>query len=293
MWYVFFFVVISMEIGVGWTIYVYTGMAGKPFNVYPAWLWEVFFSFYWFSFVFKSLNKKYFDVTQPRTFVWELKPLAGWVLIIHFFSAYFLTFAILPLMGISLLPRVLIAYLGSYLLTVSVPMQLALVLYPRFQKKLESERITAERIRSIALQSPSVQRFVERYPNYLTYVYDNVLKNQTATCLFLYRQPRAERDRLYEDIVLEIPIDMKSKTPVERRVKNTHYIFLNGAESSAVLHFPGDDSRGDQATGGSHTPYPSLDEDTLRRFDSLMERFPLLDKIPFPLAVRGVPYELV
>jgi hypothetical protein len=288
MLYLFFFVVVSIEICVGWTIYVFTGMRGQAFNVYPAWLWEVLFSFYWFSFVFATLNKKYFDVTQPRSYVWELKPLAGWALSIHFVSAYLLSLAILPLMGVALLPRVLIAYLGSYALSVAIPMQLAMMFYPRYQKRLESDRIPASQIRDMALRSPSAQQFTQRYPNYLAFVCDNAHKNKVASCLFLDRRSRPEREGFMEDIVLEIPVDMQTKEPIEDKIKTSHYVYRNGAEGCAVMHLSDKETTGD----GDRAPEP-LDFDLLRRFDSLMERFPLLDKIPFPLAVRDTPHERI
>lgn len=288
MLYLFFFVVVSIEICVGWTIYVFTGMRGTPVNVYPAWLWEVLFSFYWFSFVFKSLNKKYFDVTQTRSYVWELKPVATWALSAHFVFVYLLSMAILPLMGVALLPRVLIAYLGSYIACVAIPMQLALWLYPRYQKNLESDRIPAAQIRDMALRCPAAQAFIQRHPNYLTFVCDNANKNEVASCLLLDRRSRSEREGFMEDVVLEIPVDMQNKAPIEEKIKASHYVYRNGTEGSAVLHL----SEREIPGAVDRAPEP-LDFDLLRRFDSLMERFPLLDKIPFPLAVRNTPYERV
>lgn len=281
---VFLFVIVTMEIAVGWTIYVYTSMFNHPFNVYPPWLWELLFSFYWFVFVFKWSNYRHFDITRPQKCNWDLRAVFAWGFVIHLISAYVLTYSILPRFGFALFSRVLIAYGGSYLLSIEIPMRIAIRWYPRYLKNQASERVDPVKIHRLALQCAAVREFSERLSPVNAYVYDHVVKNQVATCVFQHRMNRSERPGLLEDVVLSVSVDMRVRKPLEGSIKIERYIFSIQDGRSSVLHLPSENLI------ESHLDAAPLDEITLQKFELLFDRFPSLENVPFALAVRNASY---
>ncbi len=278
----FFFTVITMNAIISLIIFCFTGLM-----VYPWWLWELIFSFYWFSAVFHSLNKNYLDPTSPRTFLWDLKPMIAWVFSIHLVAGYAISFGILCPMQVSFGGRALIAYLGSYVAIVAIPMQLAVIFYPKIQKKLESQRADPRMIQSLAMQCGEAQDFCQRFSPIRTFVSDHAWKNQIATCFLAHRFPRRERDGLWEEVVLAIPVDMSRKKGLGERIQVDRYLFQVEEGRSTVFHLPVENWMEEHAR-----PKP-LDSDTLNKFDTLLDRFPTLEEMPFPLAVRKVAFERI
>ncbi len=283
MLFVFCFVIVTMEIVVAATIMMFTGL-----NVFPAWLWEVLFSFYWFAGALGSLNRKFCDLTKHRSnFIWDLKPMIGYVFMTHLVTAYLLTFAILPILSVNWGLRLLIAYPVCYIFTVAIPMQLAVIFYPKFQKKMESERIDPKIIRDTALQCDAAQAFIDAFPDCKTYVCDKAFKNQYASCLFVHRKQRPEYEGITEDAVIEIPVDMNSRQPQCARIKTQRYIFQTQNDKSAVYQLPCDDII------KQHQDDAPLDGDIMEKFDASFYRFPSLHNAPFSLAVRDAAFEQV
>lgn len=279
----FFFVVVTMEILVGVILFFFTGV-----SVFPPWLWEILFSYYWFAALFSSMNKKYFGATQSaHPFIWDLKPFAAWLFVIHLISAYLLTFGILPWWNFSLFMRVLIAYPGSYAITFAIPIQIALVAYPRFLKKQKLPGSDPKAIQKLALQCELVQTFVGHFLEVRTFVCDHARKNQVATCFFAHRIPRSERPGLWEEAVVAVPVDINAQKALCKKVKVDRYLFQVEEERSTVFHLPVDDWL------EAHSRPTPLEKDILDRFDTLFDRFPSMQEIPFPLALRQVPYERI
>lgn len=255
--------------------------------LYPWWLWDIFVSFYWLTAVFGSLNHNYLDTTKPRTFIWDLKPLIAWLFCIHWVVAYVTSLAILAPLGVPWWLRWIIAYPGTYVFTVAIPMQIAVIVYPRYQKKQIEERIDPGEIRALAMQCDEASEFVKQFPDSKAFVVDNAFKNKVATCLFLHRKTRPEMEGLWEDAVLEIPVDMTRYEPLREKIKAQRYIFQIAEGQSAVYHLPIDDFI------NRHVDSQRLDDDTLAKFDSSLFRYPSLETTPFSLAIRDVPFEAV
>jgi hypothetical protein len=256
-------------------------------NLFPLWLLEILFSFYWFAGLFFSLNRKFFDVTKDRTYIWDLKPMLGYVFSIHLVTAYVLSFGIIPLFNAHWGLRLLIAYPVCYVFTFAIPMQLAVIYYPKFLKKMEEERIDPKVIRNIALQCNAAQAFTYAFPDYKSYVCDNAFKNQYASCLFVHRKHRPEYEGVSEDAVIEIPVDMSSRQPQCTRIKTQRYMFQIQNDKSAVYQLPCDDII------KQHQDNAPLDENIMEKFDASFYRFPSLLDAPFSLAIRDAAFEQV
>ncbi|MBN2326797.1 MAG: hypothetical protein JXR73_06560 [Candidatus Omnitrophica bacterium] len=275
MLYIFFFVVVTANAISILTIYMFTRQM-----FYPWWMWELIFSFYWLTAVFGSLNRRYFDVTKPRSYVWDLRPMIMWTFVIHWASAYALSFAILAPLETPWYIRLPAAYPGTYLLTSAIPIQIAMILYPKHQRRLESQRIKPEKIRAIAEQCPEIREFLRRLPKVQYKAVDNAMKNETAQCIFWHRKSRPERAGLWEDAVICAPVDMKTQKPLCRRITRERYIFQEEEGRSAVLHLSEENLIED------HLNDSPLERDVLEKFDVRFNRFPSLRDAPFSLAVR-------
>ena len=88
-----------------------------------------------------------------------------------------------------------------------------------------------------------------------------------------------------EDVLLELPVDMKTKQPLESNALSMRYIFESSENGSSIYHL--DEGKSFE----EYDLYARLDENTLNRFDSQIDRFPSLEAAPFPLAIRDRIYE--
>ncbi len=284
LWPVFVFVIVASSFIINFVIAAFVGahgggggvftmyfIGGKIPSFYPPWLFELHLAFFWYSAIYGSLKRKFCDVTRGSN-LWEMASLIPKLL--------------LPYLGISLLARfaldqsILVAYGVTWFLCVFLPMYIAIYLYPRKQAKLEEERIAPEKIQNIAEQHPLAQRFFSHYPEKRVDIIDNQRKKNVAICVFSHRISRPERAEMQEDLVLEIPVDLKARIPLEEQGNISRYIFYTNENRSAVIEL--DDKR----ILTLDERKKSLDEFTLSRYDTAFERFPSLLDNPLPVAVR-------
>lgn len=263
-------------------IFAFTGMVVLPF-----WFFEVLLGFFWFLSILGQLNNKYCDISRPESDLWKLRPLIPWIITINVVTTYLLRFLILPAFTSSIVEMMVIAYFGSLIFTVVIPMEVAKIVYPLWEKRQESEQFDPQKLKEIALKSQTARHYSTQFPHFKTYVFDYAVRNDVATCLFLHRRDRFDRPGMQEDITLEIPIDLKQKIPLENSEKISRYVFHTNDTSSSVLQIPDFDlSRVD-------TIDEPLDSFTLDQFDTLMSRFPSLVEVPFSLALRDVAYKVI
>lgn len=281
----YLFVVISIFLTIEYLIFAFALTRGERLIIYPAWLNEIMIGFYWFAFVYwfarlrvanDEKRSEYKEFIIEKTGVWFC---------VHVVSAYVFSFALLYQQPA--LVRYPVSYLGTFVLTMILPVLYYRYRFPRWQAKLESNQLSLSSLRKIALRCEDARRFVELFPSHRVFVYDNKVKNTVATCLLAHRTYRTERPDLQEEITLEIPIDIKKKRPVESGVKRSRYIFQTDDELGTVMHLH------DTEQWDLHRSYDPLDQDTLRKFDTMINRFPSLRVTPFPLAVRKVPFEMI
>ncbi len=282
----FLFTVISILLTFACMMFLSSSLGGEPTWVFPFWLTEMMISFYWFGLLYWFLKSRINQEEISQGYQRLLIKLTGALFGLHIIEAFLLSLVILP-MFCSMPIRLLIAYPGTALVTLLIPLALTPMTYNRWAKKQASERIRPTKIRSLALRNPKAQRFIELFPECQTYIYDHKVENKVAACLFLHRQYRPEREGLMEDITLEIPIDMKTKLPIDNRTSILHYIFTMDEQSSSIMHLDYDDPLAackDQTT---------LDEKLLDKFDMQMDRFPSLQDAPFQLAIRKTTFEKI
>lgn len=246
-----------------------------PF-VYPPWLVESMLAFFWFSAVFSSLKRKFCDVTHA-SYLWELAPIIGKLLIAHIFLSVVLRVAFNL--------HLLLAYGGGWLVAVYIPMQIVIYRYPKKKQRLEETQLTAEKLKKITQKSQAVQAFLDVFPSASFYVIDNAVKHKIATCVLMHRQLRKERDRLYEDITLEIPVDLKKRTPLDGKAKVSRYIFQSDEAASAVVELP------DLTVGQLSGELLPIDDFTLDKLDASFSRYPSLHDLPLPIATRQGTYQ--
>ena len=245
--------------------------------IYPVEIVEVQLSFYWFSLVFHYLNTYFHDIAGTRSELTDISPVLSCLFVAHMISAYIMRF------GLNL--HYIYSYFGSFLAIIVIPLPIISFLYRRYRKAQKNVQVPAIKVKNSALQNPVAEAFVQQYPSIRTFVYNHLRENQTARCLFLHRRRRDEKPDLYEDILLEIPVDLKSLQPLPGQERVTNYLFQTTHEASAVLEQPLDEAWHPLALE------KPLDADTLEKMDYLIPRYPsLLDK-PLPLVIRNFQVE--
>jgi len=263
-------------------LFCFTGIVA-----FAPWVYEVMLSYFWFMVLLDKLNKTYCDVTKPESDLWKFQPMIRWVFFVNIVFSFSLRFMILPLFTESMSLTITIAYIGSLFVTVVLPMEIAKIAYPLWEKRQESEKFSPDKIKKIALQSAAAKQFSKLFPQYKTYVFDSSVRNSIATSLFLHRHERGEQTDMLEDITLEVPVDLKRKIPVTDNEKLSRYVFQTTGETSSVLQLP------EFSLSSIDVLDKPLDDFTLGQFDTLVDRFPSLQDIPFSLALRNVPYKVI
>ncbi|MEW6236910.1 MAG: prepilin-type N-terminal cleavage/methylation domain-containing protein [Candidatus Omnitrophota bacterium] len=254
-------------------------------QVIPLWLVELILSIGWFAFQYffikwlirlSILSKGYFQ---------EYKTLLVWGYQTQIVAAYILRFYVLRDADIAYFHKLGISYLGTYVIFFVLPLAGIWIFHPLFHPKKEAAKWDAKTVKKIALQCVQAQKFYERYPKCRIYVFDHPLKDRYVHCVFTQRIRRHEREDLFEDRLLEVPVDWKKRTVWEEEIQQRRYIFQSGENGSTVLELPAGDS------------YPRkeepLEEESLQRFDDSFNRFPSLDSAPLPAAIQRSPYEIV
>ncbi len=284
--WIFFAVVIAGSLIAQYTIsafvVVYGGALGIQagnISLYPPWLVELHISFFWYSWVFSALNRRLFDITKKNTYKWDVKSYVGKLFFAYLVISNTLRFAL----GFD----ILISYLITLLVVIVIPLYLAFLFHPVMERHEAKSRITGKEMKEIALKNPLACQFMAHYPQSKTYIFENQNKHDIGTCILLFRREREERNEIWEDILLEIPIDMKKKEPLNGSEKFHRYIFSHAEEGSCVLELS---PEGILERDVIDKPLEKFDLD---RFDSLFARFPPLQEIPLPIAVSGESYEVV
>ncbi|MBZ0258005.1 hypothetical protein K8I31_18210, partial [bacterium] len=257
--WVYVSIVVASSLGANYMIEMWVKLAGPTivhsdtsgYQLYPDWLVECHYAYFWFSAVLHYLLDHFSSKFEKYNPLQEIQWMVDKVLIAHI-----VTVIPLRLFGV---PWQL-AYGGSLLVTVVAPVGFATWYYPRWLKKQETEVFDAKSIVKAAKKSDGVLRFLAMYPAVSQYVFDNKLRNQNAVCLIQMRRSRPERDGLMEDILLQIPVDLKTLQPIEKELKFSRYLFYQV----------------DERTSAFHLPDPSLDD--VNSFDDPPDEFSL-DKI--------------
>lgn len=271
-------IVVTGSLGVNFTIGAFVKMFGQNVELYPPWLLECHYAYYWFSVVLLALFDKFSANFLKSTYMEDLQWMVDKVLIVHI-----ATVIPLRLLGFHWLA----VYGGSFVVTVVAPVAFASWYYPRWLKKQESEVINSASIIEIAKQSQAVQMFLKLFPAARMYVFDNKLKHDRATCLMQMRRKRHERDGLLEDVLLQIAVDLKGLKPIEKDVKLSRYLFYEEDGRSSALHLP------EPTLDDADTFNAPPDDFSLDKIDSAPYRHPSLVEAPLPIAARGVAYEVV
>jgi len=254
-------------------------------SVIPIWLVELILSIGWFIFQYffikwiirlSILSKGYFQ---------EYKTLLVWGYQAQIIAATILRLYVLRDANIAYFHKLGISYLGTCVVFLALPMAGIWIFHPLFHPKKEGMKWDAKTIKKIALQCVQAQQFCEQYPNCRVYVFEHAIKDRYVQSVFAQRLRRHEREGLFEDRLLEIPVDWKKRTVWEEEIRSRRYIFQSGENGSAVLELLAEE------------PWPRkdepLEEEWLQRFDDSFNRFPSLDSAPLPAAIQPSAYEIV
>ncbi len=260
------------------TIIGFVGAYGGQVELYPPWVVELHLNFYWFSYLFMAFNRKFFHVTTQKDYSF-LKPVFQYSYSLNLIASFMLRFAFNQ--------SILVSYIATFVVLMWIPILLTILYRPYWEKRQESARIDEKQLKSIALQHEMAYRFTELYPDYKCFVIDYAVKNEVATCLFLHRRNRDDLPGLQEDVILEIPIDIKKKIPLKGREQIQRYIFRQGEGASAVMPLPMEDPFNTEEI------VKPLDQYILDQFDTIFNRFPSLEITPLPIASRNTLYQEV
>ncbi len=261
---------------------VLLAMTGTLHELKPyLWILEVGAALVWFALSFAILRRTIWDVTTRRTIMWDIKQVVGFLFVLHIAVAFLLRFYYKQ--------DLLFSYLSPLVLFVAFPLITYPLLKTLFIKLSKSRRLSAERIKTIASNTNAAKQFLLKYPGSKIYIYDHDRNHQVGVCLLQYRRTRDERPDLYEDLLLEIPINLKQKRVVEGKENFMHYIFQPYREGSIIMELPDDIPQIYNSSDESN----SLDQQVLSHFDGIMNAFPSLEQSPLPIAIRNIPFEMV
>jgi len=272
----YLWLILVSPIAVSLALYYVSAARGAP--LYPSWVVELHYAFFWFSGVFHSLRHEFHDITKKKSdFEQDMRWMVGYL-----FYAHILTALVLSL---QFEIHVVIAYGGSLVVTIMLPIFIAkYLIHPYWKKRKRSEKQSPQTIAKIALATEVALEFAEKFNPIQTFVFDHLRENQTATCLLLHRCERPERNGLFEDRILQIPIDMKRKQAYTDNAKLIRYIFEDTEDQSAVIELEVPNN------------WQSIDFDqpleaiTLQQMDQAFPRYPTLHRAPLPIAVRQVDF---
>lgn len=253
----------------------------------PHWLVEILLSLFWFTYVFRMVNQRFFDITRPRSSLAEHKDFVGSCIMGHIVLAYLLSFILLPVFGVSGFARILAAYGGSFFLALYLPLLVADYYLPYKEKQMETERVNPEELKVAALQDERARKFIQTYPEAQAYVFNHVKKNERGVCVFLYRRPRTELANLWEDITLEVPVHMDTLEPAREKVVLARYLHHTEDGQTAVLNLPAEHDLLES------NPTGSLSEETISQLDYQPYRYQSLEAAPFIVVNQKAPYEVV
>ncbi len=235
------------------------------------WLLEIPASLVWFVLLYRVLRWMIWDITAKRTFLWDIKSLIVWLFVLHIGVALMLRFGF----HYSLFA----AYPLSFVICVGLPLATLAAMEKRREHLRHQPRLGARQILDLARSCLPAQDFLSRYPLHAVYVFNHTRDHQAATCLFHHRRRRLERDDLFEDVLLEIGIDMRIRQALPDRVRFTRYLFQPYQEGSIVMELEGE-------AGDEEEP---ISPDTLDRFDQILNRFPSLADDPLPIVLHRGP----
>lgn len=276
----YFIVVVTSSLLIWFILRAFTGV-----SVYPTWLIEAHLAFYWFYIVLQSLvdffrtgGRLLASGFEKRTYHENL-----WFLCDKLFFAHLISTIAMRLSGI----HFLIAYPGSLVVTVLIPLPIALKLYKRWQVVKESERIPAKILVDIARSHNEINAFLENYPDSTAYVADFAKKNQQATCYFVARRDRPEREDLAEDLIAVVSVDMKQRRITEAGVQYIRYLFYEYEDGVAVHHLP--EPSPEHPERFDAPP----DDFTLDKIDSAGPRHPTLKYAPLPIVTHNSAFERI
>mgnify|MGYP006271456443 CR=1 FL=1 len=263
-----------------------TGMGGSMgytsggYQLYPSWLVEAHYAYFWYAAVLRWLMNHFGDPTATldlnRVGVNEFKGMISYCL-----GAHIVASLVLRLLGVYWF----FAYVAPFAVTVLLPVGILQLTLPYFNKRGEQDRINPAQLGEIAQSHPAAQRFLAAFPHAAAYVYDQARRFDQAFCLWLARFERDELPGLQEDIVLEIPVHMGERRVIEESIVLSRYLFLEGQEGAAVHHLP------TPTLETLETCRQPLDPFDIDKIESAVYRHPSLQEIPLPLATRGVSYE--
>lgn len=283
--WVFLCIVVGSSLQINYVMEAFIRMGGglamadtSRFVLYPDWVEELHYAFFWFSAILRTLMNVFWPAADRRSYMEDLKDMITWVMLAHAVSVLILRMLRVPWW---------FAYPGSALVTVAAPVWIASLWRPRHLKRLESEQLSGDSIRKIAERSDLTLRFIRLLPPGAVFVVDNAVKNEHATCLFLHRRPRMERPGLREDLILQMPIDLKELRPIEDGAVLTRYLFYSHEEGVSAVHLDGPDLSDPASLDAP------IDAFTLDKIDSAAPRHPSIEDAPLPLVVRDAVWRRV
>ncbi len=252
----------------------YTGV--KIAEFVPAPIVEIMLSAGFFVILFMVLRRVLFEYTKEGHPLFYYRRQIWILFLAHIAFIYLFRFAFNI--------EIFTAYFSSLLLLVVIPIVGICLYIPIKERRGERTGMDAGRIRQIALECEIALDFVKRFPKCRIYIYDHAAKNQYGKCLFLHRHKRPENETIFEDVILEVLVDMRSKQPALSERPYTRYIFQAEDFGSTVLELPCSDI--------PDLDRP-LDESILNRFNGVLGEFPSLDSAPLPIASRQTAYEII
>lgn len=252
----------------------YTGV--KIAEIVPSQILEFLFSLGLFVVLFLILRKVLFEFTREGHYLFYYRRTIWVLFLAHIGVIYLLRFVfdITPLF----------AYAASISGVVILPIAGICIYIAMNERRSETTKMEAVRVKQIAMECELARDFVKRFPDCRIFVFDNVAKNRFGKCLFLHRSKRPEGEKLSEDLILEIQVDMKRKHPIASEPAYNRYIFQPEEFGSTVLDLPCPE------IPDSSLP---LSEMVMNRFNAVLGEYPSLDDVPLPIAARNVPYEVV
>lgn len=211
------------------------------------------------------------DITAKKTLLWDIKSLVVLLFVLHIGAALLFRF------------QFHFSIFASYPLSFAVGVILPLVTLAAVEKIREKRRyqprLDARLILNLAQSCSSVKEFTRRYPLRAAYVFDHTWNHRVAACLFHYRREHPERADLFEDVLLETRIDMQTRKALPDQTRITCYLFQPYPDGSVVMDMEGEAEK-------ETTP---LSQETLLRFDQILNRFPSLADDPLPIALPRGP----
>lgn len=245
----------------------------------PGWFIELQVSYFWHSFVFLICARLYSIHAERHLFLRGKQLFMGWL-----FTFYV---AVVLILRFQMDVYYLVAYPVPVVVCIYIPLYLYLAVYPVYARRADLVKINPKRLIQLAKESFQVRAFLQCFADVKMYAYQIERKHHEAKCVLMHRRQRDERDGLFEDIVMEVTIDMDAKPPEIVQEELTRYLFLEGEEGSAVIHLETDH---DIRLEAFEKP---LEKMSLMQIDTAFERYPLLGDLPLVLTTVNGAYQEV